>query len=444
MKKILVIGAGLSASTMIKYFLDNAQEFDWQVTVGDANLETAQRKVDNHPKGKAIFFDIKDEKISNTAVSEADVVISFLPAFMHPMVANLCIKYRKHMVTASYVSNEMKVLDKEAQNLGLAFLNELGVDPGIDHMSAMKVMDEIKAKGGKLLAFKSNTGGLIAPEYDNNPWHYKFTWNPRNVVLAGQGTAQYIENGKYKFIPYQQLFRRTESAKVLHMGEFEVYPNRDSLKYREIYDIQNIPTLVRGTMRRPGYCEAWNVFVQLGMTDDTYTIADSANMTYKQFIDAYLPENATPSVQQKLSNYLGIAMNSKTMQMLEWLGIFDDKKIDMDNATPAQMLQKLLEGKLFLGKDDKDMIVMQHQFDYELNGKKKRILSSMVVIGKDTTHTAMSITVGTPVAIATKLLLTGKIKVSGVKIPVTKDLYEPILAELEPLGIKFIDEEFDI
>lgn len=444
MKKILVIGAGLSASSMIKYFLDHAQEFDWQVTVGDTNLETAQRKVNNHPKGKAVFFDIKDEKTSTAAVADADVVISFLPAFLHPMVANLCIKYRKHMVTASYVSNEMKALDKEAQNLGLTFLNELGVDPGIDHMSAMKVMDKIKAKGGKLLAFKSNTGGLVAPEYDNNPWHYKFTWNPRNVVLAGQGTAQYIENGKYKFIPYHQLFRRVEKAKVLQVGEFEVYPNRDSLKYREIYNIQNIPTLVRGTMRRPGYCEAWNVFVQLGMTDDTYTLSDSANMTYKQFIDAYLPENASSSVQQKLSNYLGIAMNSQTMQMLEWLGIFEDKKIEMDNATPAQMLQKLLEGKLFLGKDDKDMIVMQHQFDYELQGRKKRILSSMVVLGKDTTHTAMAITVGTPVAIATKLLLTGKINVKGVKIPVTKDLYEPILAELQPMGIQFIDEEFDI
>jgi len=441
MKKILILGAGLSSSSMIKYLLDHSKENNWKVKVGDMSLELAKRKIGGHENGEAFQFDVFNEAQRIEEIKNADYVVSMLPARFHPLVAEKCVEFGKHMFTASYVSKEMKELHQKAVEKGLLLLNEIGVDPGIDHMSAMKVIDEIKAEGGEMLAFTSSTGGLVAPEFDNNPWNYKFTWNPRNVVVAGQSVAQYIDHGKYKFVPYHQLFRRTEKMSVLHVGEFEMYPNRDSLSYRETYNLQNIPTILRGTLRRPGYCEAWNVFVSLGVTDDTYVIENSENLTYREFINSYLPYDENDTVEQKICNYTGIQMDSETMSRLKWLGIFENVKIGLPNATPAQILQKILEEKWALGPEDKDMIVMQHKFDYKLNGKNKRKLSSLVVIGKDQVHTAMSITVGVPVAIAIKLFHTGVIKRTGVIVPTMKDIYEPVLNELEEYGIKFIEEE---
>ena len=444
MKKILILGAGLSSSSLIKYLLDNSTEHNWKVKLGDVSLATALQKINNHPNGEAVEFDIFNETQKEEEIRNADAVISMLPARFHPLVAECCVKYKKHMLTASYVSPEMKAMDAEAKKLGIAMLNELGVDPGIDHMSAMKVVDKIKEDGGKMLAFKSSTGGLIAPESDNNPWNYKFTWNPRNVVVAGQGVSQYIVNGSIKYLPYHQLFDRVEKATVPGMGEFEVYPNRDSLKYRETYDLIDIPTMFRGTMRRPGYCKAWNVFVQLGMTDDTYVVENSENITYRQFVNMFLPYDEKLNVEEKIAAKFNIAMDSDVMFRLRWLDLFEDIKVGLKDATPAQILQKILVDKWVLGENDKDLIVMQHIFDYEKAGKKHRIISSLVVTGEDTVHTAMSITVGIPLAIATKLLLTDKIKVTGVHTPVKKDLYAPILEELESYGIKFTEEAFEI
>lgn len=444
MKKILILGAGLSSSSLIKYLLDNSAKHNWNVRVGDMSLEVAQRKVNNHENGEALEFDVFNEQQRIEEIQKVDVVISMLPARFHHLVAEKCVEFGKHMITASYVSKEVLALNNQAIEKDLLLLNEIGVDPGIDHMSAMKIIDEIKEKGGELLAFKSSTGGLVAPEFDNNPWNYKFTWNPRNVVVAGQSVAQYIDHGQVKFVPYHQLFKRIEKMSVLDVGEFEMYPNRDSLSYRETYGLEDIPTLLRGTLRRSGYCAGWDIFVQLGATDDTYSIKDSANMTYRDFINSFLPYNQKDTVEQKICNYVGIDMNSETMSRLKWLGIFEETKIGLENATPAQILQKLLEEKWALGAEDKDMIVMQHQFDFKLNGKTKRITSSLVVRGKDQIHTAMSITVGIPVAIATKLLLTGVIKRKGVIVPTMKDVYEPVLKELEQYGIVFVEEEMDL
>ena len=444
MKNILILGAGLSSSSLIKYLLDHSTEYNWKIKLGDVSLAVAKEKINNHPNGEAFEFDIFNEVQKETEIKNADAVISMLPARFHPLVAASCLKHKKHMLTASYVSPEMKAMNEEAKKLGIAMLNELGVDPGIDHMSAMKVVDKIKDDGGKMLSFKSSTGGLIAPEYDNNPWNYKFTWNPRNVVVAGQGVSQYIVNGNYKYLPYHQLFSRVETTTVPGLGEFEVYPNRDSLKYRETYDLLDIPTMFRGTMRRPGYCKSWDVFVQLGMTDDTYVVENSENLTYRQFINLFLNYDEKLSVEEKIAAKFNIAMDSDIMFRLKWLGLFENTKVGMKDATPAQILQKILVDKWVLGKDDKDLIVMQHQFEYEKSGKKYRITSSLVVIGIDTVHTAMSITVGTPLAIATKLLLTGKLNVTGVHTPVKKELYEPILAELESYGIKFTEEKIEI
>ncbi len=444
MKNILVIGAGLSSSDLIKYLLDNSVRFGWVVKVGDLSEESARRKVNNHPNGLAIKFDINDTNQVKREISWADVVVSLLPAFMHPMVARECVAQGKHMLTASYVSDAMRELNSEAKQKGVALLNELGVDPGIDHMSAMKVINEIRGKGGKITGFISNTGGLIAPESDNNPWNYKFTWNPRNVVLAGQGVAQFLENGQYKFIPYHRLFSRVRNYSVLSYGDFEMYPNRDSLKYQEIYGLSDIKTLIRGTLRKAGYCKAWNVFVQLGATDDTYKIPDSNKMTYRDFINSFLMYDSVLPVEDKLKKEVVDVNDPVIFEKLKWLGIFENKKVELTNASPAQILQKILEEKLKLDPNDKDMIVMQHIFDYEINGKLKRKKSSMVIIGKDTIHTAMSITVGTPLAIATKMLMTGQIKDTGVIVPIKPDIYLPILQELEEYGVKFIEEEVEI
>ncbi len=440
MKKILVIGAGRSAVTLIKYLLDNSSANNWQVTVADFSIEFAEQAVGNHNNGKAIFFNVTDEKQRESEIENADIVISMLPASLHITVAKDCVRLGKNLVTASYVSPEIAELDEAAKQAGILLLNEIGLDPGIDHMSAMQVIDEIKENGGELTSFKSFCGGLVHPDYDNNPWNYKFTWNPRNVVLAGQGTAQYIENGDYKYIPYTSLFERTEHMEVLDAGEFEGYANRDSLSYRKSYGLDDIPTLFRGTLRRKGYSEAWNVFVQLGMTDDTYKIENSASITNREFINMFLPFNDALKVEEKLCKQFSLTTDSVIFQKIAWLSAFSENKVGMENASPAQILQAICEKKWTLGSEDKDMIVMQHQFEYVQNGEQKKLNSSLLVFGADPRYTSMAKTVGLPVAIATKLILSGAIKSTGVKIPTTKDIYVPVLKELEENGINFVEE----
>lgn len=444
MQKILVLGAGLSASTLIKYLLDNSIEYKWEITVGDIDINLARQKMADFSNGKAIFIDIKDPGMVTDLIIKNDVIISMLPASFHYEVARMCVDNNRHMLTASYVSPDVKGLDNEAREKGVIFINELGVDPGIDHMSAMKVINRIRNKGGKILSFVSNCGGLVAPEYDNNPWNYKFTWNPRNVVMAGQGTAKFIRNRKYKYIPYHKLFQRTLHASIPDVGDFEYYANRDSLSYREVYGLEDIPTMYRGTFRRKGFCEAWDVFVQLGCTDDSYFMENLPDMSWRDYINSFLRYSPDTSVEKKLSEYLGIEENGEIMKKMKWLGIFEDEKIGLDKATPAKILQHLLEQKWKLDAGDKDMIVMQHKFLYEINGTKKEIISSLVVRGQDNTHTAMSMTVGLPLAIATKLVMTGKISEPGVHVPVRPEYYEPILEELKEFGIDFVEEEKEI
>jgi len=440
MKKILVIGAGRSAVTLIKYLLDNSIANNWLVTVADFSIELAETAVASHENGKAIFFNVTDEIQRKSEIGNADIVISMLPASLHITVAKDCISLVKNLVTASYVSPEIANLDEKAKQAGVLLLNEIGLDPGIDHMSAMQVIDSIKENGGELTSFKSFCGGLVHPDYDTNPWNYKFTWNPRNVVLAGQGTAQYIKQGKYKYIPYTKLFERTEVMEVLDAGEFEGYANRDSLGYRSAYGLEDIPTLFRGTLRRKGYCKAWNMFVQLGMTDDTYKVENSENLTYRAFINLFFPYNNELSVEQKFCSYLNLSQDSEEFSKIEWLGVFTDTIVALKNASPAQILQKICEGKWTLDSEDKDMIVMQHQFEYVENGVQKKLNSSLLVFGDDPRYTSMAKTVGLPVAIAAKLILNGKINSTGVKIPTTKDIYIPVLKELEDNGINFVEE----
>lgn len=366
-----------------------------------------------------------------------------LPARFHIEVAKDCINYKKNMVTASYVSPEMQALNQDAKAHGLILMNEIGVDPGIDHMSAMHVLDRIRDKGGKIILFESFTGGLVAPESDNNLWNYKFTWNPRNVVIAGQGSAaKFLQEGTYKYIPYNRLFRRTEFLDIDGFGRFEAYANRDSLKYQSVYGLDHTKSLYRGTIRRVGFSRAWNIFVALGMTDDSYTIDDSENMSYRDFVNAFLPYSPTDSVELKLRHALKIDQDDIIWDKLVELDIFNDsKQVGLKKATPAQILQKILMDSWTLEPQDKDMIVMYHKFGYELDGKKHQIDATMVTLGEDQTYTAMAKTVGLPVAMATLAILNNKITTPGVQIPINKEVYEPILKELEAYGIVFKEKQ---
>lgn len=439
MNKILIIGAGRSTSSLISYLLKQSVSHNWQITVADSNLQLAETKIKGFTNAKAISLDVSNASARESAIKAADLVISMLPAFMHGDVARDCVKFGKHIATASYVSEEMKALDAEAKQKGLLILNECGLDPGIDHASAMKIIDELKHKGAEIISFKSYCGGLVAPESNDNPWGYKFSWNPRNVILAGQGTAQFIENGSLKFIPYNRIYTQIDSIAVDGYGSFDAYANRDSIGYKEPYGLNNIKTLLRGTLRQTGYCKAWNVFVKLGLTDDGYKIRESNKLTYTQLIDSFLPDGKT-STKEKLKTFMQNDWDADVEAKLDYLELFDNKKIKLAEGSPAQLLQDLLEEKWKLQHGDKDMIVMQHLFEYTLNGKSHKLTSSLVVIGDDEEHTAMAKTVGLPLAITVKNFLTGKFKLSGVQIPIVKEIYEPLLVELEELGIIFTEK----
>ena len=445
MKNILIIGAGKSSSSLIKYLLAKSADENLRLTIADISTSNALKLIHNHKNAKAIPLDIFNKNQREAEIQKSNIVISMLPAHLHIEVAKDCLKFEKHMVTASYISEEMKALDASAKEKGLIFMNEIGLDPGLDHMSAMLIIDKIKEKKAKMLLFESFCGGLVAPESDTNLWNYKFTWNPRNVVLAGQGgAAMFIQEGTYKYIPYHKLFRRTEFLNIMNHGKFEAYANRDSLKYRSVYGLDNIPTMYRGTIRKVGFSRAWNIFVQLGMTDDSYTIEDSENMSYRDFVNLFLAYSPSDSVELKLRSYLKIDQDDVMWEKLVELDIFNPKKkINLKNATPAQMLQKILQDSWTLKEDDKDMIVMQHLFGYELDGEKHQIESSLVVLGENQTYTAMAKTVGLPVAIAALKILKGEIKTPGVQLPISKEVYIPILKELENYGIQFTEREVE-
>ena len=436
MKQILVFGAGRSSISMLAYLADNATRFAWSIKV----LDTQKSSFLDDLNISFEKLNVKNELAREAEIQKADLVISMLPARFHKLVASTCLKCSKNLLTASYENKEMQTFASEVKEKGLFFLNECGLDPGLDHMSAMRAMNRIRNEGHRLLAFESFTGGLVAPESDNNPWHYKFSWNPRNVVLAGQeGPAKFIQEGKVKYIPYNRLFRRTELMEIGEYGKFEGYANRDSLGYIEKYGLQDVPTVYRGTLRRPGFCKAWNVFVQIGATSDEYYMENVEDMTYREFINSFLYYHPSDSIDLKLYHSLQIPMDSDTIPKLEWLGIFEKKKIGLKRATPAQVLEKLLKEKWQLLPHEKDMIVMWHKFEYlhRESNEKVELNSSLVVLGESGEQTAMAKTVGLPLAVAAKLVLNGELKLKGMFIPTAPEIYEPVLNELETYGIVF-------
>jgi len=441
MTKILIIGAGRSSSSLIHYLLKHAASMQWHITVADANIQLAKEKVNGFTHCSTISLDITNNEERFQLISQHALVISMLPAFMHAPVAVDCVNLGRHLFTASYVSAEMKALHADAEKKGVLLMNEVGLDPGIDHASAMKIIHHLQQQGAEIDLFKSFCGGLVSPEFNNNPWGYKFSWNPRNVVLAGQNTAQYLYEGKLKFIPYQRLFLHTEEIEVDGHGKFEAYPNRDSLSYHQPYGLQNCKTLLRGTLRMLGYCKAWHALVKLGLTDDSFVIKNNGRLTYTDLLEAFLPPG-NGHVKQRLKKWLGQEYDQVVEQKLDYLELFSNRKIELMEGTPAQFLQVLLEDKWKLMPGDQDMIVMQHIFEYRLRNASHRLSSSLIVKGNDDEHTAMAKTVGLPLAITVKNFLMQKFSLAGVQIPILPEIYLPMLLELEQEGICFHEKEF--
>jgi len=440
MQTILILGGGKSSTYLIDYLADSCTVQPRRLILADLDLASALAKLRGRPNTDARQLNIENESARKDLIAEADLVVSMLPAFMHPVVAQDCLELRKHFFTASYETDALRKMKNEIEEKGLFFLNECGLDPGIDHMSAMKIIDAAKAKGEEIFCFKSFCGGLLAPESEDNPWKYKFTWNPRNVVLAGQATSQYIERGDLKFVPYHQLFSRLETINFPGLGDFDGYPNRDSLSYRKAYGLENIPTMLRGTLRRAGYCKAWDVFVQLGMCDDSFQMDLPENTNLRQFLNSFLPYDPELSVEEKLGNLIP-DLDFGIWEKISWLGFFGSRNLPKTQGSPAEILQSILEEDWALQPEDKDMVVMQHLFEIRTREGVKEVTSSLVSFGEDSTYTAMAKTVGLPLAIAVDLFLQGKIKLTGLHIPVLPELYEPILRELEMQGIRFREQE---
>jgi saccharopine dehydrogenase-like NADP-dependent oxidoreductase len=442
MTNILVFGAGKSSSYLIRYLLEHASKYFWQVTVADANMNAALERIGDHSFGTACQVEIHEDELRKRLVSNADIVISLLPPALHFVVAHDCLELKKNLVTASYVSDQIKSLHTEARNAGLLFMNEMGLDPGIDHMSAMKIIDEIERLGGEIYSFKSYCGGLVAPISDTNPWHYKISWNPRNIVLAGKSGAHYQLNGFEKQLDYKHLFRETELIDVPGYGKLSAYANRDSMSYKGLYGLDKVKTMLRATFRHEHFSIGWDCIVNLGLTneDDQH---DTEDMTYLEWFMKASSKIGGRTPQEKIqATSLRAPLAEK---LLDWLGILGWNKVEpIGMASSADILQRVLEDKWKMNPSDKDMIVMHHEFEY---GRKKinaRLMSTLIVEGEDKTYTAMAKTVGLPMAIFTKLLLTGKIKnLVGVQIPIMKEVYKPVLKELSTYGVEFSESYLD-
>lgn len=436
MSQILLFGAGKSATSLIRYLIDVAGPRGWRIVVAENNLELALSKTGGAACARAVRLSVEDEAERERLVQEADVVISLLPPALHFLVAQSCLRKRRHLLTASYVDSAMEGLRKGVREAGLLFLCEMGLDPGIDHMSALHFIGRVREEADRIVEFHSHTGGLVAPESDDNPWHYKISWNPRNVVRAGAAGAKFRSDGEEVCWNYAELFERPGQIDVPETGRLAWYPNRDSLPYIELYGLEEAETFVRTTLRYPGFCEGWAGVVRAGLTDDVGGLGAGGNGR-----GAGVPavRGGGLTVAEWSAPLLPFVTDGNR-GMYAWLGFFDDSVVPAAAKTSADVLQHLLETRLAMRPEDKDMIVMRHEIGFISGGKRMRRKSTLVVKGEDSLHTAMAKTVGLPLGIAAKLLLEGKVALRGLQIPVAKELYVPVLKELEVLGIRFQEE----
>ena len=432
-KNVLVLGAGLVSRPMIRYLLEKT---DFTVTMASRTVSKAVKIIDNHPDGKAIELNVKDEKLLEKLVSESDLTVSLLPYTYHVKVAKLCIKYKIPMVTTSYVSDEMRALDNNAKEAGILILNESGLDPGIDHMSAMRVIHDIEEKGGKVTSFKSSTGALPSHEANTNPFGYKFSWAPRGVLLASKNASKWLEDGKIREYPGDELFENYYIQDVEGVGSFENYPNRNSVPYKDVYGLSDAKTVYRGTFRMTGWCETMRKIVALGWLNDK-PIEGFNGKTYADLTRHLIGAKPADDLENATAKFLDLKTYSTVIKRLKWLGLFSDKKLPEDRNNPLDYMNVLTLEKMSLGENERDMIVMHHEFVAEYSSKKEYVTSTLVDYGIPEGDSAIARTVALPAAIAVKMILDKKIDLTGVHIPVSPGIYNPILDELEKLGIKF-------
>ncbi len=437
-KKVLILGAGLVTKPAVEYL----SKAGYAVTVASRTLSKAEALIEGLPDTRAVRFTIDDGQLLDQLVAETDLAISLLPATHHPAVAEMCLRHGKPMVTTSYVSPAMKALDKEASRKGVLLLNELGLDPGIDHMSAMRIIHKVQDEGGRVVSFKSYCGGLPAPEANTNPWGYKFSWSPRGVVIAGTNSARYLENGKEIDIPGEELFAHHWPVEVPGAGTFEAYPNRDSLGYIQLYRLKGVETMLRGTLRYPGWCDCWKALVDLGMLS-LEERSDLKGKTYRQLLASLVPGGKPETLEEDLARHLGLDPNGDVLSRWKWLGLLSDEPVP-EEPTLLDVLAHRLQEKLQYEEGERDMIVLHHEFVADFGGKRKKITSTMVDYGIPHGHSAMARTVSLPAAVGTKLILEGKIPLAGVRIPVEKVIYEPVLDELETMDIRCTEAEEDL
>lgn len=441
MKRILVLGAGQSSPFLIRYLLDKAAVHDWRITVGDLDESPARRQVGDHPRGEAVRFDVTHPEQLTALVEQTDLVVYLLaPRFMHS-VAWECVRHGAHMVSVSYRDQDIRDLDEDARRKGVILLNEMGLDPGIDHMTAMSTIERVRSRGGVITRFLSYGSGLPAPDSLNNPLHYFITWNPRNIVMSGIGGAQFLEEGRIKVIPYHRIFDFTWPVEVEGIGTLEAYPNRDSLSYKQQFGLKHTETMIRGTLRYPGWSETWSRIIRLGLANEVIRIPDLRELTYREFVEMFLPKQVNgSSLEQRVAAYLDISPTGVIMENLKWLGLFSDQPVGLESGTATDVMISLIRRKLKMDENSRDMVILVHDLlaRYpEEGGRQERVVSTFVEYGERGGVTAMAKTVGLPAAIAVEMILSGQLPLTGSHIPIHPTIYEPVLRKLEEHGFRF-------
>lgn len=438
MKKVLILGAGMVVRPMVNYLLDN----NYQVTVASRTKSKAEALTHHHPNGKAIGWTVDQGELLDQMIADHDLTVSLLPYTYHVMVAKKCIKHRKNMVTTSYVKPEMKALDRDARQAGIIILNEIGVDPGIDHMSAMRIIDHIHGKNGKVESFYSCTGALVAPEVEKNPFNYKFTWAPKGVVMAGKNDGKYLKDGKVIKVHTNDLFKHPLITRIEGVGVVEIYPNRDSLPYIDLYGIPEAKTMYRGTIRYTNWCQIMDAFKKLDLL--SYEKIDMQDMRFADLLAHQIDSDNSLNIKVQVAHYLNLNINSIEIKAMDWLGLFSEEKINRKSDSPFEVVSDLMISKMMIRESERDMVIMQHSFvAVYTDGKKELIRSKLLDFGSPETDTSIARTVALPAACAADMILNDQIKVIGVHIPVIPEIYNPVLNRLEKLGIK-MEEQFGL
>jgi len=423
------------ARPLVRHLLDGGHE----LVQADLEVGRAEKMIDGHPNGRALALDFTDENAIAALVADCDLAVSLAPYVFHPKIARICIDHGKPMVTASYVAPDMAALDGAAREAGVTILNEIGVDPGIDHMSAMRVIDGVKSAGGRIESFRSYCGGLPAPEANDNPFGYKFSWAPRGVLLAGRNDARYLMNGDVVEVPGERLFRDMHVLAIPGLGDFEAYPNRDSLGYIDIYGLEGVRTMFRGTLRNMGWCDCLFNYRRLGLLELQESGGEGLTRAamMRRLAGCAVGDDLGAAIAAKL----GLPRHSLPVLNLEWLGLCEETPVGRDPVTPLDVLGDAMQRKLGFAEGERDLLAMFHEFlAVHPDGRRERITSQMVAYGEPGGDSAMARTVTLPVAIAVDLILAGRITAAGVLRPISEDIYHPVLAELAGMGIECVEK----